>query len=60
MNPVALVVGVVRVAGRVLELVPEPDPDLRRLRVKHTQDMRRLRAEQHHERVMARIQRRRG
>ena len=61
MNPAALVVaGVTRLASAVLELVPEPDPEIRRLRVKHTQDMRRLRAEQHHERVMARIRRRRG
>ena len=60
MIPAFIVVGVTRLASAVLELVPEPDPEIRRLRVKHTQAMQRLRAEQHHERAMARIRRRRG
>lgn len=59
MNPIALVVTVARLATRVLELVPEPDPELRAQRVRHRQEMAATRERHHHERAMARIARRR-
>ena len=60
MIPVALVAGVVKLAAAVLELVPEPDPELRKQRQLHRQELAAMRAQHRHERLMARIERRRG
>lgn len=60
MIPVALVTGVVRIAAAVLDLVPEPDPELRKQRQIHRQELAAMRAQHRHERLMARIERRRG
>ena len=60
MIPVALVVNVARLASAVLRLVPEPDPELHRQRARHAMEMRKLREQHQHERILARIERRRA